>query len=92
MRFLKQLVPVVLIAFIGGQGVAAVAGNPILTLVGGLVAAVLALLVYAGVVRWAERRTVVELAPRSAAGGLAVGLVIGVGWFAMVIVYISFLE
>ena len=93
MRLLKQLIPVALVAFLGGQAVYAVAGNPVLTLVVGLVAAVLAVFVYAGVVRWSERRSpVAEVAARGAAPGLALGTLVGVGWFALVIVNIAFLE
>lgn len=91
MRVLKQLVPVVLVAFIGGQIVGMVTGNALLTLVVGLVTAVLAILVYGWVVRWSEKRTPVELAPRRALGGLGLGLLIGFAWFGSVIINIWFL-
>ena len=89
MRFLKQFVPVVLIAFIGGQGVGAVSGNPMLTLIVGLVAAALAVLVYHWSVRWAEKRRPEEIALRSAPGGLVLGVLIGLLWFGSVIFNIA---
>lgn len=92
MRVLKQLIPVVLVAFLGGQGIAAVAGDPVLTLALGLVTAVLSVVVYAWVVRWSEKRAVDEVAVRRLPGGLSVGVLIGLGWFTLVIVNIAFLE
>lgn len=89
MRFLKQFVPVVLIAFIGGQVVGAVSGNPILTLIGGLVTAGLAVLVYHWSVRWAEKRSPAEVGLKSAPGGLALGILIGFVWFGSVIFNIA---
>lgn len=91
MHALKQVIPVILVAFIGGQVVGNVTGNPLLTLVLGLVTAVLAILVYGWVVRWSEKRAPVEVAPRRALGGLGLGVLIGFVWFGSVIVNIWFL-
>ena len=92
MRVLKQLIPVMLVAFLAGQGVAAVAGDPLLTLVLGLVAAVLTVVVYAWAVRWAEKHPADDVALRRLPGGLSAGALIGLGWFTLVIVNIAFLE
>lgn len=89
MRFVKQFVPVVLVAFLGGQVVGAVSGNALLTLILGLATAVLSVLVYGRVVRWAEKRAPVEVSARSALGGLALGALIGVVWFGSVIFNIA---
>ncbi|GLY98579.1 CPBP family intramembrane glutamic endopeptidase [Actinoplanes sp. NBRC 103695] len=91
MRFILQLVAVAAIAFAGGQAVAAVQGNDWLTLAGGLVAAALALLVYAWIVRRTEKREVTELARSGAAGGLTRGVLIGLAMFGAVIANIWFL-
>jgi uncharacterized protein len=91
MRFILQLVAVAAIAFVGGQAVTAAQGNDWLTLAAGLVAATLAILVYAFVVRRTEKREVTELARSSAAGGLTRGVLIGLAMFAAVIVNIWFL-
>ncbi|GAA3201181.1 type II CAAX endopeptidase family protein [Nonomuraea roseoviolacea subsp. carminata] len=89
MRLLKQLVPVAAVAFAGGALVGAVQGNPFLTLLLGLATAVLAVLVYARVVRWSERRLTAEVAARGAAGAVARGTLIGVALFAAVILNIA---
>jgi hypothetical protein len=91
MRLLKQLVPVVLVSFIGGQGVGALTGNALLTLVAGLATAVLAVFVYGWTVRWSEHRAPVEVAAKGAAERIGLGVLIGVAWFAAVIVNIAFL-
>jgi len=91
MRLLKQLLPVVLVAFIGGQALTAVQGNAVPSLVLGLVTAVLAVFVYAWAVRWSERRTPVEVSAKGAAAPLALGILIGVGWFGAVIANIAFM-
>ncbi|GAA4605303.1 type II CAAX endopeptidase family protein [Actinoallomurus liliacearum] len=91
MRLLKQLVAVAAVAFVGGQAVAAVNGNTLLTLILGVVTAVLAVLVYARVVRWSERRAPVEVAREGAVAAVGRGLLIGVGMFAAVIVNLVFL-
>lgn len=92
MRFLKQFLPVVAVAFVGGQVVAQVDGkNAPLTLVLGLATAVLALFVYARVVRWAEHRAPAEVAATGAAARLGLGALIGAAWFAAVIGNIAWL-
>jgi len=91
MRLLKQLLPVVLVAFIGGQVVAAVQSNALLCLVLGLATAALAVFVYARMVRWSERRAPEEVAVKGAAARIGLGALIGVGWFSAVIVNLVFL-
>ncbi|MGW0808143.1 CPBP family intramembrane glutamic endopeptidase [Nonomuraea sp. NPDC002799] len=91
MRLLKQFIPVAVVAFIGSTVGGAVEGNPLLTLLFGLATAVLAVLVYARVVRWSERRAPEEVATRGAARAVARGALIGVAMFAAVIVNIAFL-
>ncbi|MEV6304883.1 type II CAAX endopeptidase family protein [Actinoplanes sp. NPDC051861] len=91
MRLVKQFLAVAAIAFLGGQGAAAVDGNPWLTLVAGLATAALAILVYRWVVRRTERRAPDELARAGAGRRLAVGTLIGFGMFAAVIANIAFL-
>ncbi|GLY91303.1 hypothetical protein [Actinoallomurus iriomotensis] len=92
MRLLRQLVPVVVVAFVGGQLVSAVQDNAFLCLILGLATAVLAVFVYAWTVRWSERRTPAEVAAKGAAARIGLGALIGVGWFAAVIVNIAFLS
>lgn len=91
MRLILQLVAVAAIAFLGGQAVAAVPDNAWLTLAAGLLTAVLAMLVYAWVVRRTEKRDVTELARSTAAGGLTRGVLIGLAMFGAVIANIWFL-
>lgn len=91
MRLLKQLLPVVVVAFVGGQLVAAVQGNALLRLVLGVGTAVLAVFVYAWMVRWSERRSPVEVAAKGATTRIGLGALIGAGWFGAVIGNIAFL-
>ena len=91
MRLLKQLVAVAAVALVGSQGVAAVKGNALLTLILGAATAVAAVRVYAWVVRWSERRAPVEVAAEGAAARLGWGVLIGLGTFSAVIVNIAFL-
>ncbi|MFC6883548.1 MULTISPECIES: CPBP family intramembrane glutamic endopeptidase [Actinomadura] len=91
MRLLKQFLAVAAVAFVGGQAVAAVDGNPLLTFVLGLAAAVLAPVVYAWVVRRTERRAPAEVAVEGAGAAVGRGMLIGVGMFLFVIVNIAFL-
>jgi membrane protease YdiL (CAAX protease family) len=91
MRLVKQLLAVAAVAFAGGQGVAAVDGNAWLTLVVGLLTAVLAVGVYAWVVRRTERRTPVEVARAGAAARITRGFLIGTAMFAAVVGTIAFL-
>jgi uncharacterized protein len=91
MRLVKQFLAVAAVAFAGGQGVAAVQGNPWLTLVLGLATAVGAVLVYAWVVRRTERRAPTEVARAGAGARLTRGALIGAGMFAAVIATIAVL-
>ena len=91
MRLLKQLVAVAAVAFVGSMGVGAVQGNTLLTLILGVATAVLAVFVYARVVRWSERREPVEVATEGAAAAVGRGMLIGVGMFAAVIANIAVL-
>jgi membrane protease YdiL (CAAX protease family) len=90
MRLLKQLAAVVVVAFAGGQAVAAVQGNPWVTVALGLVTAVLAVLVYRWVVRRTERREVTELAGSGAVARLLTGVLIGAAMFGVVAFNIAF--
>lgn len=89
MRLLKQLVAVAAVAFVGGQALAAVEGNDLLTLLLGLSTAVVAVLVYGWVVRRTERRSVNELARPGAGARITRGVLIGFAMFAAVIVNIA---
>ncbi|MFI6515497.1 lysostaphin resistance A-like protein [Spirillospora sp. NPDC050679] len=90
MRLLKQLLPVTAVAFIGGQVIVAAQDNAVLSLVVGLVTAVLAVFVYAWAVRWSEHRAPAEIAAKGAVSRTAAGIVIGAAWFAAVIGNIAF--
>ncbi|WP_018909521.1 CPBP family intramembrane glutamic endopeptidase [Salinispora arenicola] len=85
MRLLKQLGAVVAVALIGGLGVAAAAGNALLTLALGTATAVLAVLTYGWVVRRTERRAPVEVALTGASAAVGRGMLIGIGMFAVVL-------
>ncbi|GAA4702494.1 hypothetical protein APR04_000389 [Promicromonospora umidemergens] len=91
MRLVWQLLAVMAVALAGGQAVMAVQGNHWLELVIGLATAVLAVFVYAWVVRRTERRAPVEVELRSAAPGIGLGTLIGIGLFGAVILNIAFL-
>lgn len=91
MRLVLQLVVVAAVAFAGNQAVAAVAGNPWLTLVLGTATAVLAVLAYAWVVRRTERRAPAEIARDGAVGATGRGLLIGLAMCGAVIANIAFL-
>ena len=91
MRFVKQLLAVCAVALAGGQAVAAVEGNFLLTLVLGTVTAVLGVVVYRWVVRRTERREPTELGADGWGGKLGRGMLIGFAMFAAVIVTIAFL-
>ncbi|MEU3167747.1 CPBP family intramembrane glutamic endopeptidase [Streptosporangium sp. NPDC006930] len=91
MRLLKQFLAVAVVAFVGKAGVDAVQGNVFLTLVLGVATAVLAVVAYAWVVRWSERRAPVEVATAGATAAVGRGLLIGVGMFAAVIANIALL-
>lgn len=91
MRLLWQLLAVAAVAFLGGQGLIAVQDNPWLTLVLGILVAVVSVFVYRWVVRRTEHRTVTEMAWKGAAASTSWGTLLGVGLFALVIVNIAFL-
>ena len=91
MRLVWQLVAVVAVSFLGSQGLALVGDNPWLALAVGLATAVLAVLVYAWVVRRTERRDVVEVSLQGAAPGTGWGTLLGVALFGLVIVNLAFL-
>ncbi|MCG8922487.1 CPBP family intramembrane glutamic endopeptidase [Lentzea sp. CC55] len=91
MRFVQQLVVVVVVSFVGGTGVQALGWNWPLTLVAGFLAAALALAAYAWVVRRTERREATEVSWKTAPGALARGVLIGLAMFGAVIANIAFL-
>jgi membrane protease YdiL (CAAX protease family) len=90
MRFLKQLVVVGGVAFLGGQAVAAGSGNAWLTLLLGAATAVLATLAYRWIVGRTERRAPTELARAGAGRAIGLGALIGFGMCVAVIVNIAF--
>ncbi|TQM43319.1 CPBP family intramembrane glutamic endopeptidase [Pseudonocardia cypriaca] len=92
MRLVIQLAVVAAIAVVGSTLVNAVASNPPLTLIIGLVTAAAALLGYRWVVRRTEHRPIDELSRTGAVPTLALGTLIGVGLFASVILNIAFLD
>ncbi|MBP0458768.1 CPBP family intramembrane glutamic endopeptidase [Streptomyces montanisoli] len=91
MRLVWQLLAVAAIAEAGSQCAAAVQDNPWLTLVIGMATAVLAVLVYAWVVRRTEHRAVDEVAREGATSAIGRGVLIGVVWFGAVIGNIALL-
>nr|WSW67124.1 CPBP family intramembrane metalloprotease [Streptomyces sp. NBC_00995] len=91
MRVVWQLAAVAAVALAGVRCVAAVEGNPWLTLVLGLLTAVLAVLVHRWVVGRTERRPVTELAGEGAGAGAGRGVLIGVALFGAVIAAIALL-
>ncbi|MEU4528527.1 type II CAAX endopeptidase family protein [Micromonospora ureilytica] len=91
MRFVKQLLAVAAVAFVGGLGVAAVEGSFLLTLVIGAVTAVLGVVVYRWVVRRTEGREPTELGLDGWGARLGRGTLLGFAMFAAVIANIAFL-
>ncbi|MFD8689811.1 CPBP family intramembrane glutamic endopeptidase [Streptomyces sp. NPDC059651] len=91
MRVVWQLAAVAAVAMTGGQCVAAVDGNPWLTLILGLLTAVLAVPVYRWVVGRTERRPVTELSPEGVGAGTGRGVLIGLVLFGAVIANIALL-
>ncbi|MGP2435947.1 CPBP family intramembrane glutamic endopeptidase [Streptomyces sp. JW3] len=85
MRFIWQLLAVVVISMIGGQATAAVDGNPWLQLVIGGLSAVLAVLLYGWVVRRTEHRPSTEVGREGAPAALGRGVLIGAAMFSAVI-------
>jgi membrane protease YdiL (CAAX protease family) len=91
MRLVWQLLTVAAIAFLGQQGVAAVDGNPWLTLLLGVLTAVAGVAGYRWVVGRTEHRPVAELAGPGAGFALGRGALIGLALFGSVIANIAFL-
>ncbi|MGW3958779.1 CPBP family intramembrane glutamic endopeptidase [Amycolatopsis sp. NPDC005003] len=91
MRIVWQLLTVAAVAFAGQLCVAAVDGNPWLTLFFGGLTAVLAALAYRWVVRKTEHRPVTELAGPGARRALGRGTLVGIALFAAVIANIALL-
>ncbi|MFI2612774.1 lysostaphin resistance A-like protein [Kitasatospora sp. NPDC018619] len=85
MTLVLQILAVVLVGAVGGQGVAAVQDDPWLSLLLGGLTAVLSVAVYRWVVGRTERRPVTELAREAALGALLRGLAVGVAMFGCVI-------
>lgn len=91
MRLVWQFIAVLAVSFLGSQGLALVGDNPWSALVVGLATAVLAVLVYAWVVRRTEHRAVAEVSLEGAAPGLGYGTLLGVALFGLVIVSLAVL-
>ncbi|MEU6539514.1 CPBP family intramembrane glutamic endopeptidase [Streptomyces sp. NPDC047000] len=91
MRLVWQLLAVAAIAAAGSQAVAAVQDNDLLTLVLGLLTAVLSVAVYRWVVRRTEHRPVTEAARDGAVPGIVRGTLLGAALFGAVIGNIAFL-
>ena len=91
MRVVWQLLAVVVVSLVAGQGVAAAEDNPWATLGVGLVAAVLSVYVYAWVVGRTEKRAVTEVAREGAVGAVGRGALIGTLVFASVVANIALL-
>ncbi|MFD4676061.1 CPBP family intramembrane glutamic endopeptidase [Lentzea sp. NPDC058450] len=91
MRILMQIVVVVAVSWAAGTGVQALGWNWPLTLAGGVLAAVLALLAYGWIVRRTEQREPAEVDWKIAPGALGRGVLIGFLMFVLVIVNIAFL-
>ncbi|GAA0517510.1 CAAX amino protease [Paractinoplanes deccanensis] len=85
MRFFVQLVAVLAVSFAAGLAVTAAGDNVWLSLVAGVAAAVLAVLVYSWTVRLTEKREVTELSAPAAASGLVRGTLLGLVLFSAVI-------
>ncbi|MFF8596682.1 CPBP family intramembrane glutamic endopeptidase [Streptomyces sp. NPDC015220] len=85
MKLVWQVLAVVAVGAVGGQGVTAVRDDPWLSLALGGLTVVLSVLVYRWVVGRTERRQVTELAWEGARGSLLRGLVIGLVMFGCVI-------
>jgi uncharacterized protein len=90
-RLVWQLVAVAAVALIGSHGIAAVQGNPWLSLGVGFLTAVLAVVVYGWVVRRTEHRPATEVAGKGAGGAIGWGVLIGLALFGAVILNIAFL-
>jgi membrane protease YdiL (CAAX protease family) len=89
MRLVKQFGAVAAVALVGGQVTGALLGNRLLSTVFGVLTAVLALRVYAWVVRRTERRPVTELGRAGAVSELLRSTLLGIGVFSAVIAVIA---
>ncbi|MFD0023870.1 CPBP family intramembrane glutamic endopeptidase [Streptomyces sp. NPDC058382] len=89
MRVVQQLLTVVAVWMIGGRCVAAVDGNPWLTLAIGLLTVVLAVFAYRWVVGRTEHRPVTEMSPQGAPAATGRGVLIGLALFGAVIVNLA---
>ncbi|GAB3444029.1 type II CAAX endopeptidase family protein [Streptomonospora sediminis] len=91
MRVLWQLLALIAIAFIGGNAITLVEGNPWLVFAIGVLTAAVSVPVYRWVVGRTEKRPVAELAGKGAVSATGLGTFIGLALFALVIVNIFFL-
>ncbi|MEU2426045.1 type II CAAX endopeptidase family protein [Streptomyces sp. NPDC007851] len=91
MRVVWQLLAVAAVSFAGGQVLAAVGGNWVLTLLIGLLTALAAVPVYRWVVRRTEHRPVTEVGRAGARAAFGRGALVGAAAFTGVIVNIAFL-
>lgn len=92
MKYVWQILAVVAVAAAGGQAAAAVEDNPWLTLVVGLLAAGLSILVYRWIVGRTERREVTELAKKDVAAPVFRGTLVGIATFAAVMLNLYWLD
>jgi membrane protease YdiL (CAAX protease family) len=91
MKLVWQILAVLAIAAAGGEVVSAAKGTWWLSLVLGLLASVVSVIVYRWVVGRTEQRAVTELAAEGARPAMTRGALIGVVWFSVVILNIAFL-
>lgn len=92
MRLVWQLLAVAAVSLIGGQAAVSMQENPWITLVIGVLTAVVGLFIYGWLVRRTEHRPSIEVSLRSATSGLVIGTLLGIALFGSVIVNIAFLE
>lgn len=85
MRFVWQLLAVVVVAIVGSQVVAAVENSPWIQLILGLLVSVLAVLAYGWVVSKTEHRSATEVARKGAWAAIGRGMLIGIVMFGAVI-------
>ncbi|MCA5894984.1 CPBP family intramembrane metalloprotease [Isoptericola sp. NEAU-Y5] len=90
MRLVWQLLVVVTVWILGSLGTAAVKDDPWLTLVAGLLTAVVAVVVYGWLVRRTEHRAPDEISVKGAGAGVGWGTLLGVALFGAVIASIAF--
>lgn len=90
MRLIWQLLAVVAVWILGNLITAALKDTPAPALVAGLLTAVVAVLVYAWVVRRTEQRASVEVSLKGAGAGISRGTLLGIALFGAVIANIAF--